>query len=197
MTTYLKTDRIRLRRLTAQDSDNFHALDSDPDVMRFINGGSPTPLAEIRERILPWFLGFYERYEGFGFWAAVEKDSGRFIGWFGLHPEDERDPLIIAIGWRLRKDAWGQGYATEVAKALIEKAFVELGVRRVFACTYSENLASRRVMEKAGLKFVRSFRMTPEELAAPTTYVATDAVWPSDDVEYALERTEWARKLPS
>lgn len=191
MATYLETERLSLRRLNEDDAGNLCALDSDPDVMRFINGGTPTPLPEIQERILPWLLGFYERYDGFGFWAAIEKTTGNFIGWFGLHPEDGRDPLDVAIGWRLIKAAWGRGYATEGASALIAKAFAELGATRVFACTYSENLASRRVMEKAGMTFVRSFRLTPEELAVASTYMATDAVWPSDDVEYALERRDW------
>jgi RimJ/RimL family protein N-acetyltransferase len=196
MALYLETERILLRRLREHDATNLFALDGDPDVMRFINGGAPTPLADIQQRILPWFLGFYEQYDSFGFWAAVRKSDGAFVGWFGLHPEDGRDPLDLALGWRLIKSAWGKGYATEVATALVGKAFAELGAMRVFACTYSENLASRRVMEKAGLKFIRSFRMGAGELAAPMTYAPTDAVWPGDDVEYAAERRDWIKPAP-
>ncbi|HLK26090.1 MAG TPA: GNAT family N-acetyltransferase, partial [Caulobacteraceae bacterium] len=100
-------------------------------------------------------------------------------------------------GYRLRKAFWGRGYASEGARALIDRAFRDHGARRVFACTYAENLASRGVMEKCGMRFVRAYRMTAEEVANSMTSVATDAVWPADDVEYALERAEWAKALAS
>jgi len=191
MKIYLETERLVLRQFAESDVENLFELDSDPDVMRFINGGTPTSREAIRERILPRFLGFYRRYDAFGYWAAVEKSGGAFIGWFALHPEEGRDAHDIALGYRLMKTSWRKGYGTEGAKALVDKAFRELTARRVFACTYSENHASRRVMEKSGMRLARTYRMTPEELASAATYVPTDAVWPSDDVEYALERTAW------
>ena len=191
MKIYLETERLVLRQFAESDVDNLFELDSDPDVMRFINGGTPTSREVIRERILPRFLGFYRRYDAFGYWAAIVKDSSAFIGWFALHPEDGRDAHDIALGYRLMKTSWRKGYGTEGAKALVDKAFRELTARRVFACTYSENHASRRVMEKSGMRLARTYRMTPEELASAATYVPTDVVWPSDDVEYALERTAW------
>src|SRR5579872_5710163 len=88
MKTYLETERLVLRQFAESDVDNLFELDSDPDVMRFINGGTPTSREVIRERILPRFLGFYRRYDAFGYWAAIVKDSRAFIGWFALHPED-------------------------------------------------------------------------------------------------------------
>lgn len=191
MKIYLETERLVLRPFTQSDADNLFELDSDPDVMRFINGGTPTPREVIEERILPRFLGFYRRYEQFGYWAAIEKISGAFIGWFALHPEEDRDADDLALGYRLRKKSWRKGYGTEGARALIDKAFVELAARRVFACTYSENHASRRVMEKSRMKLARTYRMTEAELSSVTTYVPTDAVWPNDDVEYALDRKAW------
>jgi len=101
------------------------------------------------------------------------------------------DPL----GYRLRRALWGQGYATEGARALIDAGFVSAGLRRIVATTYQDNRASRRVMEKAGRTFVRSFRLTAEELAAPGTYhVVAPVLWEGDDVEYALSREEWARR---
>lgn len=196
MKSYLETERLVLRQFTERDVENLLALDSDPDVMRFINGGTSTPREVITERILPRFLDFYRRYEAFGYWAAIEKASGAFIGWFALHPEVGRDARDLALGYRLRKKSWRKGYGTEGATALIDKAFRDLAARRVFACTYSENHASRRVMEKSGMKLARTYRMTQEELASATTYVPTDAVWPSDDVEYALDRAAWERLRP-
>jgi RimJ/RimL family protein N-acetyltransferase len=195
MKTYLETERLVLRRFTNDDVDNLCELDSDPEVLRFINGGTPTPRHVIQEGILPGFLSFYERYEELGFWAAVEKTSGEFVGWFALHPEGGRDAHDLALGYRLRRKCWGRGYGTEVTKALIHKAFADLAARRVFACTYSENIASRRVMEKSGMKLARTYRMTPTELASAMTHVSTRAVWPSEDVEYAVDREAWETAL--
>ncbi|HEY6067435.1 MAG TPA: GNAT family N-acetyltransferase [Gaiellaceae bacterium] len=71
-----------LRRFTHDDVDNLVELDGDPDVMRFINGGRSTPRDEIEGDVLPAFLDYYERFAGYGFWAAIEKSTERFVGWF-------------------------------------------------------------------------------------------------------------------
>jgi len=85
-----------------------------------------------------------------------------------------------------------RGYATEGARALITKGFTELGVQRVCATTYQDNRASRRVMEKAGLTLVRTYRPTLADLAAVGTYqIASEDLWDGDDVEYALEKADW------
>lgn len=194
MQVFLETERLLLRRFTEADVDSLFALDSDPDVMRFLNGGTPTPRAFIRDDFLPRLLGYYERLAGFGFWAAIEKSGGDFLGWFSFRPMEGSRPGDIELGYRLRKSAWGKGFATEGSRALIRKGFAERGVQRVFATTYEDNLASRRVMEKAGLTLARSYRLTPADLLAQDTYpVATYAPWDGDDVEYRLERTDWER----
>jgi RimJ/RimL family protein N-acetyltransferase len=179
---FLETDRLVLRRFTDDDVDNLVELDSDPAVMRFINGGRPTPRAEIESEVLPAFLGYYERYAGYGFWAAVERSTEGFVGWFHFRPADAATPDDVELGYRLLRSAWGKGYATEGSRALIDKGFAELGVLRVFASTMVVNVASRRVMEKAGLRFVRVFRQ-------PWPYhIEGDE---HGDVEYALLRSEW------
>jgi RimJ/RimL family protein N-acetyltransferase len=99
---------------------------------------------------LEWWLGWYERSERYGFWAAVEKSTGRFVGWFHLRPGDGAGPDEPELGYRLRREVWGRGYATEGSLALIDKAFTELRADRVYASTMAVNVASRRVMEKAG-----------------------------------------------
>jgi RimJ/RimL family protein N-acetyltransferase len=76
----LETDRLVLRRFTTEDIDDIVALDADPEVMRYISGGLPTPRHEIETDFLPAWLSYYERYAGFGFWAAHEKATGEFIG---------------------------------------------------------------------------------------------------------------------
>jgi RimJ/RimL family protein N-acetyltransferase len=190
----LTTERLILRRLTEADIDQLVELDSDPEVLRYINGGTPTPREVIRDEILPRFLAYYERDDGFGYWATVERSTGEFLGWFTLRPEEEGDPGVASLGYRLRQSAWGKGYGSEGARALIRKGFTELGVQRVVATTYEHNVASRRVMEKAGMKLVRTYRMTLEQLAATGTFVPTpDVLWEGDDVDYAIEKADWER----
>jgi RimJ/RimL family protein N-acetyltransferase len=80
MRIFLETDRLVLRWFTMADAENLVSLDADPDVMRFAPGGMPTSREEIRDEVLPAFLGYYQRDEGFGFWAAIEKATGQFLG---------------------------------------------------------------------------------------------------------------------
>jgi RimJ/RimL family protein N-acetyltransferase len=146
----------------------------------------------IEREILPRFLQYYDRFDGYGYWAAIERSTGDFLGWFCLHPEDPSSPNTLSLGYRLRQSAWGKGYGTEGARALIRKGFTELGMQRVVAMTYEHNIASRRVMEKTGMKLVRKYRSTPEELAAAGTFVPTpEVVWEGEDVDYALDKADW------
>lgn len=182
MDVFLETDRLVLRRFTAADLDNLVELDSDPDVMRYITGGRPTPREQVRDEVLPAFLAYYERFAGYGFWAAVEKATGQFIGWFHLRPPEGANPDEPELGYRLLRSAWGKGYATEGSRALIHKAFTEFGARRVYAETMAVNRGSWRVMEKAGMRLVRTFRQPwPDRIEGDE----------HGDVEYALTRAEW------
>jgi RimJ/RimL family protein N-acetyltransferase len=188
----LETERLLLRRFTPDDAGNLYDLDSDPAVMRYLSGGEPTPRKVIEEEILPRFTRYDECHPGFGFWAAIEKGSGDFVGWFSLRPTEEAGARQASLGFRLRQAAWGQGYATEGARALIRLGFTELGVQRVVATTYEDNLASRRVMEKAGMTLGRRFRLTPADLDSVDTYQApSQDLWNGDDVEYSLLRRDW------
>lgn len=186
MWIFLETDRLTLRRFTEADEDNLVELDGDPEVMRFLTGGKPTPREEVRSRVLPAFFEFYERFDDLGFWAAQERSTGQFLGWFHFRPHKNgpRDG-DIELGYRLRRSAWGKGYATEGSRALIRKGFTELGVERVVAETMVVNLGSRRVMEKAGLTLVRTFHRD-----------GLDAIEGSEHgvVEYALSRADQERE---
>jgi RimJ/RimL family protein N-acetyltransferase len=180
---FLETERLRLRRFTSDDVDKLVELDSDPKVMRYINGGRPTPRDEVENGVLPRILSQYERFDGLGQWAAEEKSSSEFLGWFALHPRDESPPGDLELGYRLRRSAWGKGYATEGSRALIDKAFRELGAERVRADAMTVNVASRRVMEKSGMKYVRTFHLEwPEEIEGTA----------EGDVEYVITRSEWS-----
>lgn len=192
MQVFLKTERLVLRRFTEDDVDNLYDLDNDPDVMRYINGGTPTPRDVVENEILPHFLAYYEGFAGFGFWAAIEKSSGEFLGWFHFRSPQGSPPDEVELGYRLRRAAWGKGYGTEGSRALIRKGFTDQGVQRVVASTYQDNIGSRRVMQKAGLMLVRRFRMTPAELAAHG--LDPEIIWDGDDVEYALTKAEWEQR---
>jgi RimJ/RimL family protein N-acetyltransferase len=191
----LETERLVLRRFTEDDADNLYDLDSDPDVMRYLSGGAPTPRELIEADILPRFCSYDERFPAFGFWAAIDKASGDFVGWFSFRPTGEADPREVGLGFRLRKAAWGQGYATEGVRALVRLGFTELGVERVMATTYEHNLASRRVMEKAGMALSRRFRLTAKDLSSIDTYhVESQDLWDGDDVEYSLHKSDWEQQ---
>ncbi|MBB2986567.1 GNAT family N-acetyltransferase [Terracoccus luteus] len=162
--TYLTTDRLVLRRFTADDADLLVGLDADPAVTRFITGGRPTPAEVVRERQLPGILAAYERWDGrFGVFAAHERDSGSFVGWFVLRPEPSGPTSEAELGYRLRRSAWGAGYATEGSAALLHKAFTELDVRLVWAETMALNLRSQRVLEKLGLSVTERLE-TPDDM---------------------------------
>ncbi len=182
MHVYLETDRLVLRRLTPDDLDDIVALDADPAVMRYITGGRPTPRDEIRDDHLPFWLAYYAEGDRYGFWAAVEKGTGAFLGWFHLRPQRGDADDEPEMGYRLVASAWGQGYATEGSRALVRKAFSDLDVRRVYATTMVVNVASWRVMEKAGLRRVRVFHQPWPDRIEGEEY---------GDVEYELTRDEW------
>jgi RimJ/RimL family protein N-acetyltransferase len=151
--TYLETERLVLRRFTADDADLLIELDSDPAVMRYLTGGNPTAPEVVRERHLPNILAGYEKWGGnLGLFAAHVKDGSAFIGWFILRPEPQGPTDEVELGYRLRQAAWGKGYATEGSRGLLDKAFTELGVRMVWAETMSVNHGSRNVMEKLEMK---------------------------------------------
>lgn len=161
---FVQTERLALRRFTADDADLLIELDSDPAVMRYLTGGEPTAPEIVRERDMPSILGVYDRWDGnFGLFAAHEKDSGAFIGWFCLRPELGGPADEVELGYRLRHEAWGKGYATEGSRALLQKAFTELHVRLVWGATMSVNLPSQNVMEKVGMTLAKTLA-TPDDM---------------------------------
>jgi RimJ/RimL family protein N-acetyltransferase len=182
---FLETERLLLRRFTESDVDNLVDLDGDPEVMRFVPDAVGTPRDEIEHDVLPAFLSYYDRYAGFGFWATIEKSTGHFLGWFHFRPRDAGRPGEVELGYRLRRSAWGKGYATEGSRALIHKGFTEFGVQRVVAEAMIVNIASRRVMEKAGLTLVRAF---------PLDWPAPVDGGDQGGVEYALTKVDWEQR---
>jgi RimJ/RimL family protein N-acetyltransferase len=180
----LETPRLILRQFTAADVDNLFDLNSDPEVMRHLTGGRPTPRDEIRDQIIPFHRGVYDRLDRLGTWAAESAATGEFIGWFHFRPgpDADADAGNIDLGYRLRRPAWNNGYATEGSRALIDRGFTDLGVERVFAHTMSVHAASRHVLEKCGLTLVRTipykgpFNIDGSE-HGEVEYAITEAAW--------------------
>ena len=178
---FLTTERLVLRRFTLDDADDLLALDSDPLVRRFVEDGEPVTRDHAVERIEHW-LKYHERSDTFGFWAAIERATERFLGWFHFRPGVGHGDDEPELGYRLVASAWGTGLATEGSMALIDHGFSSGRLRRVLAETMAVNVGSRRVMEKAGMRHVRTFH----------------AEWPvripGDEegfVEYAIGFDEW------
>ncbi|MFD4533365.1 GNAT family N-acetyltransferase [Kitasatospora sp. NPDC058397] len=182
MTVFLTTERLVLRRFTAADVDHLVELDGDPEVMRHLTGGRPTARERVEGELLPLYLAHYRRYGDLGWWAAEERADGAFLGWFEFRPTREGDRSEVELGYRLRRAAWGLGYATEGVRALVRRGFTALGVRRVVAYTMTVNAGSRRVMEKTGLSFVRTFHEDYPEAIPGSEH---------GEVEYALTAGQW------
>lgn len=171
--TYLQTRRVELRRLVDGDARLLFALDNDPEVIRYVHQRPPADEREVRATTLSRYMAYYDHYENLGFWAAIDRESGEFIGWFHLRPfEDRVDDL--ELGYRLKQSSWGRGLATEVSGALLRKAFNELAATWVVARALAANAASIRVMEKLSMRFIKPF-----------SEAGMDAVM------YGVSRDEW------
>jgi len=175
MTPVLETDRLILRQFVEDDAAALYLLDRDPEVMRYVGPQFALPdEAAYRERVRNYFDPYYAKGPDFGFWAAEEKAAGQFVGWFHLRPApDYRFPREAGfregefdIGFRLVRSAWGNGYATEVTRALLHRAIARPAVGAVVACVLVGNRASCRVLEKCGLRRVGEFPLPGFETPA-------------------------------
>ena len=182
----LETPRLRLRQFTPGDVDRLVELDSDPEVMRYITFGAPTPREVYTEVILPRWFAIYRDTPLLGYWAAEERSSGDFHGWFHLRP-DRIDAGEQELGYRLRRASWGHGLATEGATALIDHGFVRVGTEKISARALAGNHGSRKVMEKCGLKFERDFEYSDDVTAGRA--LAERAA-----VKYSITRLQWQRR---
>ncbi|MBP7650867.1 MAG: GNAT family N-acetyltransferase [Phenylobacterium sp.] len=164
----METARLRLRPLTPDDLEHLVALHGDPEVMAFISGAGETREV-VEARSLPDLLARRT-------WLVFEGET--FLGWASLRVEGDEAEL----GYRLVRAAWGRGYASEASRALVELGFRDLGLSRIWAQTMAVNAGSRRVMEKAGLRYIRTFHLTWDDPLPGAE---------QGEVEYAIARTGW------
>lgn len=166
----IETERLLLVPWSDEYVDDFAALCADAEAMHFISGGRPLPRENV-EVILGRTRAMWEEY-GFGPWAAIERQTGRWAGRVGLNlladwPGDDK----WEVGFEFAREFWGRGLATEGARRAIRFGWEETPLDRIISVTRSDHLASRRVIEKCGLTF-----------QAEIPYRSTTVVW------YAIDR---------
>jgi RimJ/RimL family protein N-acetyltransferase len=182
----LETERMLLRRFTEADAGLLAALYGDPGVMRFITLQPPS-LAEVEAKILPAYLREYrELADGLGSFAAIEKATGQMAGRFSLKPANSYGLTGgTELGYRLYPACWGRGLATEGARAVITSAFERLHLDRVVATTMAANIGSWRVLEKCGMRRVRTFYYPDADLMPGAEH---------GDFVYELTCGDWCRQ---
>ena len=145
---WLETLRLAMREFVPEDGDDLLRLNSDPRVMRYIGDGKPvTPArhADIMRRV----LGYAKLYPDLGFWYTTRRDTGAFVGWFTLKYCGKSPD--VETGYMLLPEAWGLGFATEGASAMVRYGFDDLHLDRIIGVTHPRNVASQNVLQKAGL----------------------------------------------
>jgi RimJ/RimL family protein N-acetyltransferase len=175
----IQTERLTLRLCSPSDSADFIALESDPQVMRFLNGGYAVDHQQNNEGATFLMPRGTEAFV----WTARRTSNAAFVGWFCLLPESEK---IAELGYRLCRIEWGQGLASEGASALLNWGFESTGYDKIFACTMAQNQGSRRVMEKIGLKHMRTVAVK-----GPDIFSGSE----EGEVQYELTRDGWSGRL--
>jgi RimJ/RimL family protein N-acetyltransferase len=148
--TTLETTRLLLRQFRESDLDQYAAICSDAEVMRYL-GGKPHSRAETW-RTMAMVLGHWQ-LRGYGMWAAEERSSGLLVGRVGFNHHEGWPGF--EIGWTLGRPYWGKGYATEGARSALKYAFTDLGQKHVISLIHPENTASIRVAERLGERLER------------------------------------------
>jgi RimJ/RimL family protein N-acetyltransferase len=152
----LTTERLLLRHFHVRDEEAIYHIFCDPEVMRFSEG------VKTKEWVQAWLHQCLERYQnwGFGPYAIVEQNNEKVIGYcgFSFFPNLDGQPEV-AIGYRLRRSSWGNGYATEAATAVRDYAFAALGSKRLIALIDPSNVASIRVVEKIGMHYEKDLML--------------------------------------
>ena len=152
----LETKRLVLRHQVLQDLDDLWALYCDPEITRYIPD-APRSRQEAKEE-LEWHRNGHPRFPELGLWATIHKETGRFIGRCGLLPWTIDERQEVEVAYTIAREYWGQGLATEAAKAILNYGFEQLNLSRLVSLINSENIASQKVAEKIGMTFEKEAR---------------------------------------
>lgn len=174
----LRTDRLVLEPVEDRHLDWLVALNADAEVMRFIRGRA----ASAAETVAEWRQRLDHQSDaerGLGYWLGSV--DGEPVGWWSASAF-EPDPVLAGLGYRLARNAWGRGLATEGARAMVDQAFADARVQTVSASTMAVNTASRRVLVKTGLRHTETW---VQEWAEPIPG------WEQGEVRYDVTRAQW------
>ncbi len=143
----IRTERLLLRRWREADRVPFAAMNADPAVMEHMQG------VMSRERSDDFIDRIEAHWEthGWGLWAVEVPDAAPFVGYVGLWPADYLAPGMVEVGWRLAREHWGNGYATEAAREALRYGFETVGLDEIVSFTVPQNTRSRAVMKRIGL----------------------------------------------
>jgi RimJ/RimL family protein N-acetyltransferase len=152
----LRTERLLLRRWRHEDSAPMAAINADPEVARYLNR---PPAEESADVFVPWMTAHWEQ-QGFGPFALESREpatQGALLGFAGVALATYLEPVahLPELGWRLARDAWGRGLATEAATAARDHAFGQLGLPRLISIVHPENPRSQSVARKLGMEVER------------------------------------------
>lgn len=150
MNLIITTNRLELREFAAEEAELMYELNSDPEVMKY-TGDIPFESVEDALKLIVQYEQ-YDRY-GFGRWSVYSRDTGDFLGWCGLKQHEDG---MVDLGYRFFRRHWGNGYASEAARACIDYGFLELKLDEIVGRTAKANLASIRLLEKIGMTFWKS-----------------------------------------
>jgi RimJ/RimL family protein N-acetyltransferase len=168
------TPRLILRTFTERDLPAYAALNADPEVYRWLSGQALT--REDSDATAAWAQELFAA-EGIGLLAVERRVDGEFLGMCGLHHQ-ESYPDDVEVAWRLAREHWSHGYASEAASAWLELGFSRLGLARVISCTGPDNHRSLAVMRRLGMGFDHRALMVDEGVE-------------HDGVVYAITAQQW------
>ena len=151
MKKFLETERLYLREIQNTDFNDLFRMNSDPVIMKYVGDGS-TRNHEQMIKELDMLISHYRRKPGLGIWATILKETDTFVGASGLVYYDNTSE--IEVGYRMLKEYWNRGYATEASLGLLRYGFETLKLCKIVSSAHVENVASRRVMEKIGMKYI-------------------------------------------
>lgn len=154
MNKILETKRLILREFIKEDVINLYQLDNNPQVMKYISSykGEEKSKDDCK-KVIEKQIDYYKTNKGLGIWPTILKENNDFIGWTTLKYLENTNN--VEIGYRYLPEYWNNGYATEMCQALINYGFNQIGLDEIVAVAMPENIASRRVMEKIGMKFIK------------------------------------------
>ncbi len=159
MNIHIETKRLIFRDIEDSDLAGMYALDSDSAVHQYL-GGKPIKNRDEAQRIINNIRQQYVD-NGIGRWAVIDKQSGDFIGWGGLKLEDvvRSEFNYIDLGYRLRREYWGKGIGTEIAKESLKHGFNTLKYDEICAAADINNIGSNKILSRSGMKLIETFEL--------------------------------------